>query len=587
MDYLTLASRTQLSRKLDQTFGEDELRTLCFDLGLDYENIPGDTRQAHARELVRQVERLGRVPDLLAQCKTQRPNVDWAVTWTHESPVELNDDPTHQVIGADSITVHDVGGNVNINKRIIQIGRLEVPRGLAWMLLALVAAGVVGIVLIATRVLAPEPRGPTKMSGTFNIAVAQFPQANEQGELKPSPVGEQLSAGVFDALKNQRERYKEVNPDAVVWIWQDSLPKVEKGVSIGYLGDTVTAQDKSVIDTTQAISANLMIYGYLQPQGGFVPEFYVPPTFRGSSELMGRYRLGDQPVPTNQGKTSEELTTRANAMFLLAMGLAYEDQGEQAKALDVFRQAEQKLKQWSGKAQGKEILFFFIGQSSLFLAQQKGLSAAEAYSKTVEAEDAFSKSLSINPDFIRARIGLGSVFLVRVQQQMIAGVVDDAILTPLLSQMGAAYQEAERLAPQSTDRIWAQGVMPLALGQGFFVQGLAQVRRGLLADAERTFEAASQRMVTGRAVLEEERAFRLLAQIYQSVGSAQAEKAKAQVKQNKTDEAKSSYSNAMTAFEACIAQGKNQSTDKTLADQIVQTCVDYKAKAAQALQRLK
>jgi len=54
----------QLRRLLDESFNETELRNLCFDLGIDYESLPGDGKSAKARELVMYCERHKRLAEL-------------------------------------------------------------------------------------------------------------------------------------------------------------------------------------------------------------------------------------------------------------------------------------------------------------------------------------------------------------------------------------------------------------------------------------------------------------------------------------------------------------------------------------------
>jgi hypothetical protein len=55
-------------------FSDSELRDLCFDLGIDYESLPGEGKAARARELVAYCQRHGRLPDLENTCRRLRPN---------------------------------------------------------------------------------------------------------------------------------------------------------------------------------------------------------------------------------------------------------------------------------------------------------------------------------------------------------------------------------------------------------------------------------------------------------------------------------------------------------------------------------
>jgi hypothetical protein len=58
-------------------FNESELRDLCFELDVDYEDLPGEGKTAKARELVAYHERRGLIPKLAEICRHLRPNVQW------------------------------------------------------------------------------------------------------------------------------------------------------------------------------------------------------------------------------------------------------------------------------------------------------------------------------------------------------------------------------------------------------------------------------------------------------------------------------------------------------------------------------
>jgi outer membrane protein assembly factor BamB len=58
-------------------FNESELRDLCFELDVDYEDLPGEGKTAKARELVAYHERRGLIPKLAAVCRRLRSNVQW------------------------------------------------------------------------------------------------------------------------------------------------------------------------------------------------------------------------------------------------------------------------------------------------------------------------------------------------------------------------------------------------------------------------------------------------------------------------------------------------------------------------------
>ena len=73
----TLSYRTQLRQLLTTHFDEGELQTLCFDLGVDYESLPGVGKADKARELVEYLERRGRIKECVELGKQLRPDVPW------------------------------------------------------------------------------------------------------------------------------------------------------------------------------------------------------------------------------------------------------------------------------------------------------------------------------------------------------------------------------------------------------------------------------------------------------------------------------------------------------------------------------
>jgi len=63
----------EIRRALADLFDMEELRTLCYDLGVDYDNLPGEGKPAKARELVKLVERGGHLAELVDAIYHERP----------------------------------------------------------------------------------------------------------------------------------------------------------------------------------------------------------------------------------------------------------------------------------------------------------------------------------------------------------------------------------------------------------------------------------------------------------------------------------------------------------------------------------
>jgi hypothetical protein len=66
-----------IRRKISTHFDDNEIQTLCFDLGIEYENLPANTKEGKTRELIIHCEQNGLLLRLLKLCQKQRPHIDW------------------------------------------------------------------------------------------------------------------------------------------------------------------------------------------------------------------------------------------------------------------------------------------------------------------------------------------------------------------------------------------------------------------------------------------------------------------------------------------------------------------------------
>ncbi len=69
--------RNRVRQFLSAHFDTEELRTLCFDLGVEYDDLPGEGRAGKVRELLRYIERHERIHDLLKVGKELNPDLAW------------------------------------------------------------------------------------------------------------------------------------------------------------------------------------------------------------------------------------------------------------------------------------------------------------------------------------------------------------------------------------------------------------------------------------------------------------------------------------------------------------------------------
>jgi len=70
-------SRTKLRDILMVHFNQSALEEICFNLGVDYENLPGAEKGGKVRGLIEYFEHRSRYLELVEACRHMRPNAPW------------------------------------------------------------------------------------------------------------------------------------------------------------------------------------------------------------------------------------------------------------------------------------------------------------------------------------------------------------------------------------------------------------------------------------------------------------------------------------------------------------------------------
>jgi hypothetical protein len=70
-------NHTPLRRAITASFDDSELRSLCSDLGVDYDDLPRDGKAHKAHDLIDYLGRRGSVDDLIKRCAALRPHLTW------------------------------------------------------------------------------------------------------------------------------------------------------------------------------------------------------------------------------------------------------------------------------------------------------------------------------------------------------------------------------------------------------------------------------------------------------------------------------------------------------------------------------
>jgi tetratricopeptide (TPR) repeat protein len=524
------------------------------------------------------------------------------------APVDLlNEIEDHQT--AIALVVSRLAGDISDEQLSEQLAPLNVSHGRANTIpiptlpLALVAVSVLGLLgFISYRLITPTPTPtalptstptpiptPSRMSGDFNIAVAEIGQQDANGALKSSKDGQQLGQWIFTELQNE---YQNLPQEFDVQVWHDGPELAAKNVTIGLVAD-----DAAAAKLANEINANLVIYGNLvgpENAANFTPKFYIKP-LQGEAgeldELKGPFQLGAPipiPIPLDTGdpvliaSLKPEVSLRAKTLRWFTIGLIWDLAGQTVKALTTFQQAEQELKEWGEKNQGKEILYYFIGREALFLSRseaeaQKVFASAEEARATAEAY--FQKALSSNSNYARAYIGLGSVYFQRAQRQS----PEDRLAGPDLDQAISYYEQAIANAPTLPgDQVEHEARFGLAVA--YQLKGDAYFQLGVYDEANTYFDWTIREMQTLVAPLTAAKQQRSLGHIYLALGVAYNQQAIIHQKQGDKAGSISLYQKAQEAYTNCIAQ--RNPADKLLKNIIETYCQPYHDKADKARQAL-
>lgn len=71
------SSLVALRQIITERFNLEELRTLCFDLGMDWDDLPARGKAGKVRELVDHFARRRSIEELVQFCERQRPDISW------------------------------------------------------------------------------------------------------------------------------------------------------------------------------------------------------------------------------------------------------------------------------------------------------------------------------------------------------------------------------------------------------------------------------------------------------------------------------------------------------------------------------
>ncbi len=124
-----------LHQQINKYFNFSEVKTICFNLGVDHENIPGNIRSAFIRNLIVSMAKRNRLQELVDHVKAERPFVKWQnVPANFELPDSIAQEDIQQVINytvyGDLVQGDKVGGD-KVSGDKISVGNISGGEGIA------------------------------------------------------------------------------------------------------------------------------------------------------------------------------------------------------------------------------------------------------------------------------------------------------------------------------------------------------------------------------------------------------------------------------------------------------------------------
>ena len=426
----------------------------------------------------------------------------------------------------------------------------------------LLVIGLAVVLLAANGFFAPR-----QMSGTFNVAVADFGQVGANGQVVTSETGKQISGWAVNYLRDS------LQDDANVQIWPNQGGLFDR-TSVGL----VTPTDAP--NTASNIHANLVFYGSIDTSNSpaqLMLGFYIAPQFDSPlQEIQGRYspggpiRVADlaNPAPSIQ----PELQKQSSVIAWLTLGLTQVQLGESQQALLYFTKAAEIDPE-------SPMVQFFIGRENLFLADNNP-EQHETYRQS--AEEAFKKAISLDDQYARAYIGLGSIYTDRtadlIDNTLSSGQTIGPQAQELVGQAIQAYQQALDLNPDPVEYgNPVADVARLALGHAYHLQGEVAYLEGKFPSSLASFDKALAALEKVRPAFEasvklNESDRRYLAQVYEYLGETYKWQGLALEQTFDYAAAIQAYQQALTAYQLCIDQATN-TPDLIIQNEIVgQSC---------------
>ncbi len=470
-----------LSQFLSDYFNLEEIRTLCFELGVNYENLPGDTRSRKARELIIHLgdeddnaRCQARYQELLLILKENR-SAFYPSLFEHldqDAPETDGEFPEAELAQKYcEARTEFIQATKPLHEKAL--GRIGLENRVGTIIIVLILAAFALASYLLWRQVRPE-----QMGGDFNIAVAPFYVVGEEAE-----IGQDVANSIYGRL--QSNFGESVLP--IVEVWGPDEPLLNPVPVVR--GETDDVRDANAARLADEINADIVVYGVVvKNESGWIvtPKFYISPNnFENASEILGPYDLG-QTFSLAEGNrralritAGDELTPRAEFLTQVAIGLTYYSIANYDRAEDTLLNIlPAKDSSMDANDESLRLVYLLLGNTMLKQALQQVATIDSSNAASVElaeskialflqeAEAYFSQSAEIDSEYSRAFVGLGDTAYQQSFKCDAAGCsIDEALLNEAI-----AYYEQALVAENSPETAVIDAKANFGLGQVYLQQ---------------------------------------------------------------------------------------------------------------------
>ena len=335
------------------------------------------------------------------------------------------------------------------------------------------------------RCVFPYPMNENKFAVAFNT----FTVVNKEG----SPVWSDEGRNLADFLY---ERFQDNFEDLDLGLPYELRPPAHTCAILGRTRDERAGRAAAL---AERINADIVVYGVItqtEEDSDFALEFSVSRRgFEDGEEIAGPHALGGS-LPMRPIEDLEHIEypahlVRTDVLSLIAMGLSYYSVDNYDRALEFFEDAEEH--EYWPSTDGREIIYMLLGNASLRQA-----SIRQSIEPVPLAFDYYERSLGIDPDYARAKVGLA------VAQYLTAlgdpdKLTEDTIDREMLWEAAETYRAARILAQEQGNDLVEPRVR-YGLAQIYFVWGLIE-DRSYLDRAQEELEWVRDEYLGGRPEL--------------------------------------------------------------------------------------